>query len=179
MMNKIYVIATLLFAFSGCKENDGLIMEEQVELCKKKPSSIFCTTPETIGNIEPTKEYAMEVLRTMNKNYTPKLNDSWIYNDNVYEELVGDCEDIASTMAAHMINDGIDTKYLSLAYKTKDGKNGHIFLAVETSGSGILHLDYINSGYPIEANINFHMRMNSTGVSKWVKGNVSEIDTIY
>lgn len=145
---------------------------EQVTLCDNNTESIFCTTPLAISDIQPTKEYAIKVINDMSLNFTYSVDKEWQYNDTVYEALTGDCEDLASTMAKHMIEDGVDPKYLCLVYLKTSETTSHIFLAVQTSDAGILHLDYKDSGYPIEPNINFHMKMDNTGVDKWVKGNI-------
>ena len=170
--------------FSGCKQTNWgalpfvemnetkIVNGEHVELCKTKPKSIFCESSPNIGDIHPTREYALYILAEMNRNFKYKVDNTWHYNDTVYEYLKGDCEDIASTMAKHMINDGVDKKYLSIVYRELENNYGHVFLAVDTIDAGLLHLDYANSGYPIEPRINFHMRMDDVGIYKWVKGNI-------
>ena len=106
----------------------------------------------------------------MNSNFTYIADDTWHYNQSVESLLRGDCEDIASTMAQHMINEGIGTQYLYLVYRKTSETTAHMFLAVDTSDEGLLHLDYANSGYPIEDNINFYLPLDD--VSVWVKGNI-------
>ncbi len=150
-------------------EQDTIILSEQTELCKIKPDSVFCVNSPSIGDIRPTKEYTLKVLYEINRNFNYVSNDTWIYNDTVYEHLSGDCEDIASTMAKHMIDDGIDKEWLYLVYRKTSVTEAHMFLAVDTN-DGILHLDYANSGYIIEDQINFHLPM--TDVSRWIKGNI-------
>lgn len=185
IIKKIILLTLSIFLLNGCKpltdyrnvsyiemEVSTVKIKEHVDLCNRKPNSMFCTNHPSIGDIQPTKAYAMEILLEMNSHFDYKADDYWKYNDNVYEYLEGDCEDIASTMATHMINDGIDKKYLSIAFRKIDDTTYHVFLAVQTSDAGILHLDYSNSGYPIEPRINFHMKMTDVGIDKWVKGNI-------
>ena len=133
---------------------------------------MFCVNTESTGDIQPTLAYTMNVLKEMNSNFKYTYNDKWIYNNNIHEQLNGDCEDIASTMIAHMVDDGIDKKYLHLVYRKTSETEAHMFLAVDTIDEGLRHLDYANSGYPIEPQINFHMRMDNVGIYKWVKGNI-------
>ena len=182
-MRKLSLI--FIFIIIGCTEQtnwrdkpfsemdaNNIIVSEQKKLCEIKPDSIFCKKFIAIGDIKPTQEYAISILKEMNSNFKYKSDNTWHYNDNIYEYLKGDCEDIASTMAKHMIEDGIDPKYLHLVFRKIENEQDHIFLAVDTEDAGLLHLDYINSGYPIEPRINFHMRMDNPGVYKWVKGNI-------
>lgn len=182
---KIIIATAILLLMVGCKKQTDyrnvefiemnqtrMVSQEHIELCERKPESIFCVNSPSTGDIQPTKEYAMKILLEMNSNFEYTHNDKWIYNDTVHEYLEGDCEDITSTMAKHMIDDGIGKKYLSLAYRLTSEKTAHLFLAVETSDAGILHLDYSNSGYPIEERINFHMKMTDVGLYKWIKGNI-------
>jgi len=153
-------------------EQETIVLTEHIELCKINPNSIFCRTTKDIGDIRPTKQYTLEVLHEMNNNFKYTANSIWIYNNNIYEYLKGDCEDIASTMAQHMVNEGVATKYLSLVYRKISNTSAHIFLAVDTVDAGLLHLDYDNSGYPIEPEINYHMVLSNAGVNKWIKGNI-------
>ena len=74
-------------------------------------------------------------------------------------------------MAQHMINEGIGKEWLYLVYRLTSESEAHMFLAVDTEDRGLLHLDYANSGYPIEPQINFHLPM--TNVNKWIKGNIN------
>jgi predicted transglutaminase-like cysteine proteinase len=108
----------------------------------------------------------------MNDHFKYYSDSIWHYNQSVYEYLKGDCEDIASTMAQHMINEGIGKEYLYLVYRKTSETTAHMFLAVDTSDKGLLHLDYDNSGYPIEDEINFHLALDNVGVYSWVKGNI-------
>ena len=181
MLRMISILSVLLLV--GCnKETIGdkpciemqdteLLISEQVKMCELNPTSIFCTTTPSVGDIQPTKKYALETLCEMNSNFTYKIDDTWHYNQTVFEELEGDCENIASTMAQDMVNDGIDKKYLHLALRKLDDGEFHLFLAVDTVDAGMLHLDYYESGYPIER-INFHMRLDDAGVDKWIKGDI-------
>lgn len=183
-MNKMWLL--LLLILSGCKSNitdyrdvdfidkntSSIYSIEHSELCARKKDSIFCVNSESIGDIKPTKKYALNILKTMNNNFTYTNNEKWIYNNTVYEHLNGDCEDIVSTMIQHMIDDGIDKKYLFIAFRYLENNTSHVFLAIDTIDGGMLHLDYGNSGYPIEPNINFHMRMDDVGIYKWIKGNI-------
>ena len=153
-------------------EETSMYFSEHKELCERIPDSIFCKNFTPIGDIEPTREYALQILQEMNSNFKYESDDTWHYNDTVYEYLRGDCEDIASTMAKHMIDDGIAPQSLALVYRKISDTEAHLFLAVKTSDAGILHLDYANSGYQIEPNINFHMIMSDVGVNKWIKGNI-------
>lgn len=154
-------------------EEETIVIGEHYDMCNNNPTSIFCKKSDSIGDIKPTKVYVIKTLTDMNSNFSYKEDNSWHYNQTVYEDLSGDCEDIASTMAQHMINDGIDKQYLHLAFRKLGDNEYHIFLAVDTSDAGILHVDYGNSGYSIEPKINFHMRMDNPGVYKWVKGNIN------
>lgn len=157
--------------FIEMEQNTMWIVEHQ-ELCDRQPDSAFCQNSPSIGDIQPTRAYALEVLYEMNSNFKYCVNDSWIYNQTAHEDLCGDCEDIASTMEQHMENDGIGKEYLYLVYRKLSETSGHMFLAVDTIDAGLLHLDYANSGYPIEPQINFHMPMTDVGVHKWIKGNI-------
>ena len=183
------ILILLSFFLIGCSDNthwgnepfvemdsSSMINGEQTVLCERKPESIFCSSTDSTGDIQPTSEYARDILLEMNSNFKYKADSTWHYNDNVHEYLKGDCEDIASTMAKHMIEDGVGPKYLHLAYRKISETEGHLFLAVDTIDRGMLHLDYSNSGYPIEPKINFHMRMDDVGVHKWVKGNIQTGD---
>ena len=178
-----YIIPLLFLA--GCENNtiwgdipfiesekNKLLLGEHTALCKKRPTSIFCKNSISVGDIIPTREYALNVLKEMNLNFKYKENDSWIYNNTVYEYLKGDCEDIASTMAKHMIDDGIGKEYLYLVYRLTGEKTAHMFLAVDTLDAGLLHLDYSNSGYKIEPKINFYLPMTNVGIYSWIKGNI-------
>ena len=151
-------------------EQSTITISEQKELCKMKPESIFCTTTEDVGDVQPNSTYALYVLRLMNQNFKYYADDYWHYNQSISERLKGDCEDIASTMAQHMINDGVGTQYLYLVYRRTSETTAHMFLAVDTSDKGLLHLDYANSGYPIEPQINYHLPLDN--VSVWIKGNI-------
>jgi predicted transglutaminase-like cysteine proteinase len=151
-------------------EQSTIVLSEQTELCEKVPESVFCTDTKDIGYEQPSYDYAIEVLKEMNANFTYVADDTWHYNQTVSEHLRGDCEDIASTMAMHMINDGIGKEYLYLVYRKTSETTAHIFLAVNTYDVGLIHLDYGNSGYPIEPQINFHLPLDD--VSVWIKGNI-------
>lgn len=184
MLNKlIYIISISIIIGCSSKTDyrdikfiemseDNIYLKEHLELCNIKPNSEFCIKSESIGDIQPTREYVISVLKEMNSNFKYSVDDTWHYNDTIYEYLIGDCEDIASTMSKYMIDEGIDKKYLFLAYRKISETEAHVFLAVETSDAGLLHLDYANSGYPIEPQINFHMRLDNAGVYNWVKGNI-------
>ena len=185
-MIKFYMILiSSVFLLIGCGEKENIVwgylpfiemdqshvvLKEQTQLCKDNPESIFCSTTCGVGHDKPTSEYTLGVLREMNSNFTYIADDTWHYNQSVESLLRGDCEDIASTMAQHMINEGIGTQYLYLVYRKTSETTAHMFLAVDTSDEGLLHLDYANSGYPIEDNINFYLPLDD--VSVWVKGNI-------
>ena len=181
---KILALTIIPFFFNGCEfekvwgdvpfypmEQSNIILGEQVSLCKKTPDSIFCINVPAIGDIEPTREYSLSILREMNRNFKYKADDTWHYHQTVHEYLKGDCEDIASTMAQHMINDGIDPSCLAMVYRKTGENSAHHFLAVKTDGKWY-HFDYGNSGYLIEPNINFYMKMDNVGIHNWVKGNI-------
>ena len=186
MQVKTFLIALAVILLHGCStedvvwgnkpfvemEQETIVISEQVELCKSKPDSIFCKTAPTIGDIKPTLDYTLEILKEMNNNFTYTADDTWHYNDNVYEYLKGDCEDIASTMAMQFYNDGVDTQHLYLVYRRISDTEAHLFLAVDTVDGGLRHLDYANSGYPIEENINYYMALDNAGINKWIKGNI-------
>ena len=184
-MIKFYtVLICSLWLFVGCgKENivwgdlpfiemdqSYIYLDEQRELCKEKPESIFCATADSIGHEKPSSEYVLGILRTMNLNFTYKEDDTWHYNDSVAVRLRGDCEDISSTMAKYLYLKGIGLEYMYLGYRLTSETSAHIFLIVNTWDKGLLHLDYANSGYPLEDNINFYLPL--ADVSVWVKGNI-------
>ena len=141
-------------------------------MCKENPDSIFCKTTETVGDIQRTRAYARTVAIKLSKNHTFKNTYDWYYNDTVYWELEGDCEDVAMTLCKHMVDNGADIKHLYLAYKLTDGgASAHVFLAVDTVDNGIIHIDGANSGYAIER-INWYMPLSNAGVNEWIKGNI-------
>ena len=89
------LLLLVLLLCSGCKqivwgdvpfivmEQKELQLPEHIELCNVRPSSIFCENSESIGDVRPTKEYTLEVLREMNTNFKYKDNYVWVYNYTV------------------------------------------------------------------------------------------------
>ena len=149
----------------------SLVMGGHVDMCNELPESIFCIESPSVGDIQPTKAYAVELANILFIHTDYVVTNEWYYNYTVYEDLRGDCEDVAMTIVQHMVDEGIDKKYLHLVwYKTEEGS--HLFVAVDTVDAGLIHIDYQDSGGPIEPEINWHMRMDNPGVDKWVKGNI-------
>lgn len=141
-------------------------------MCDNMPNSIFCKDSLTIGDIQPTRDYVLNLVRTLDKNADYKVTDEWYYNHTVYEYLLGDCEDETMTLGKHMIDDGIDKKYLHLVWYLTSETSSHLFLAVDTIDAGMLHVDINTGAEPIEPQINWHMRMDNAGIYKWIKGNI-------
>lgn len=147
-------------------------MTEHVDMCIELPKSIFCVNSDSIGDVHPTKQYVMGLALELADNSIYKATVEWYYNDTVYEDLEGDCEDTTMTLIQHMVDEGVDKKHLSLAYQlTGAGDTAHMFVAVNTVDFGMIHLDYPSSGYPIER-INYHMKMTDVGIDKWEKGDI-------
>ena len=171
------ILLTLLLLLVNVKsydfveyDNDFFHLPGHLLMCYNNPTSIFCENFESAGKIRPTRDYAINVANDLNLNYLDTLD--WYYNNNIHDELIGDCEDVAMTIINHMISDGIDKKFLHLVYLiTFNGDSAHVFVAVDTIDSGIIHIDYPGSGYPIEQ-INYHMRMDNSGTFNWIKGNM-------
>ena len=189
-MEKLILLVSLSLVFIGCDGTGSedpipqqavntyvddnytmLVFKEHSIMCFNKPYSIFCINSPSTGDIQPTKEYVMGITNELASNQTYTNTIPWYYNNTVYEDLEGDCEDTAMTLVKHMVDDGIDKKYLSLAYQLTSETTAHIFVAVDTVDYGMIHIDYRNSGYTIER-INWHMLMTNVGISKWVKGDI-------
>lgn len=168
---------------NGCKEKPTYATEfiddnwtkiqhkEQVNMCNQLPDSMFCKDLPTIGDIQPTEEYIRRVARKLKQNTKYVVSDDWHYTETVYEYQERDCEDEAMTMVHHMVDNGIDKKYLHLAYILLPNDTAHIFVAVNTIDKGLLHMD-LSTVKPIEPRINWHMRMDNAGVDTWIKGNI-------
>ncbi len=150
---------------------EKIAFKGQIEMCKEKPNSIFCENTPTIGDIKPTQRYSILLANELDTNTYYKVSDSWHYNETIYNYLIGDCEDVAMTLINHMVEDGIDKKYLYLVYRLVGDHEAHMFVAVDTE-VGLIHLDYKNSGKPIEEQINHYMPMSNAGVNNWIKGNI-------
>lgn len=162
---KTLLSLTIAFILSGCDVFDSpFYLTEHKELCSRD-NGMFCVNTEPLGNEQPTSRYAYDILNEMLLNFTYFDNNSWIYNDNIYEELVGDCEDIASTMAQHMVNDGVDPKYLYFGY-IYNNEGNHLFLMVDTIDKGVVYLYYFSG------EVAYHMPLNDVGVYKWREGNI-------
>jgi predicted transglutaminase-like cysteine proteinase len=146
-----------------------------IKLCNENPNDMFCLDDMSVGDIQPTKEYALYILNEMNSHftYTSEKEDDWSYNTSIYETLVDDCDSIALTMAHHMIMDGISREYIALASQLWIDGTYHVFVALNTSDAGWLHLDYYGSGVPLER-INWHMLMTDPGAYRWIKGDINE-----
>ena len=179
------LIAWLIIVLNGCDsrttyEEHGFIEDGKSsiyfyghkDLCKTQPDDMLCKTDISIGDIKPTREYALEILNEMNSNFRYKGEDGdiWVYNSSIHENLVGDCEDIAMTMIHHMIEDGIDRKHIIMATELWSDNVWHIFVGLNTD-EGWLHLDYYGSGVPM-SRTNYYMKMTDVGVYKWIKGSV-------
>ena len=184
-MKAYFIISILIWiaiALTGCEsvqtydtpfiemEQSTMTLGAQREFCKANPDDMFCTTPTSIGDSIPTKEYATKIGYTMARNNLYKSTYEWYYNDTVYEKLIGDCSNSALTIVKQMYEDGIDMQYVYLVYRMTSETTAHLFVAVDTE-DGILHIDAEEgNGLPIEEQINFHLPM--TDVSKWIKGNI-------
>ena len=86
----------VLFAliFSGCSDYKS----DHAEMCNVEPESMFCKNSPSVGDIRPTKEYALTLAREIRRNTEYLDTLKWYYNDTVYEYFLGDCEDIAMTL---------------------------------------------------------------------------------
>lgn len=141
-------------------------------LCNELPESEFCWSDDSISDIQPTQQYCINLAKGLDTNLKYVVTDEWYYNHTIYQRLVGDCEDVAMTLAKHMIDDGIDKKHIVMVYRLTGETSAHIFLAINTSDAGWIHLDYANSGGLLEPQINHHMLLTDAGVYKWIKGNI-------
>lgn len=180
---KIISFAFLLFLLIGCKETPTYATEfiddnwtkirhsDQVYMCNQLPDSIFCQNSPTTGDIQPTEKYVKNIVSKLKPNTKYVVSDNWHYTETVYEYQERDCEDEAMTMVHHMVDDGIDKKYLFLVYILMPNNTAHVFVGVDTVDKGLLHMD-LSIVTPIEPKINWHMRMDDAGVEKWVKGNI-------
>ena len=141
-------------------------------MCNNLPESMFCSNLPSIGEIQPTYAYGLGIVKTLRKHTKYKISDDWHYTETVYEFQVRDCEDEAMTMIHHMVDEGIDKKYLYLVYQLWSKTEAHMFIAINTVDMGMMHMD-INTGLaPIEVQINWHMPMNNAGTQTWIKGNI-------
>ena len=187
-MKKILLVIAMLL--SGCDSQriwayaeyvsdpyrQFLVLPAHVEFCNDNEDSMFCEDSQSYGDIQPTRAYILNLIaehRRTFKYVSDGKSDHWKYNDTIHESLRGDCEDKALTMIHHMVTqDGIDKKYLVLVYRLISETEAHMFVAVNTSDAGWLHVDYVNSGQPLEENINWHMLMSDVGTLSWIKGNI-------
>jgi len=184
-MFKWFIIVALLL--TGCQlENKtyntpfiemnatNIDMKEHKDFCIKNTGDMFCKNAPSVGDIKPSKKYAVNIANIMKLNNKYQVSNEWHHNTTVYEELIGDCEDTAMTIINHMVNEGIDKKYLYLVYRLTSETTAHMFVAVDTD-EGLLHIDLGNgNGKPLEENINFYMPMTDVGVNKWIKGNIKK-----
>lgn len=143
----------------------------QIKMCNELPDSMFCSNLPTIGDIKPTPEYARNIVHTLRKNNKYEISDDWHYTETVYEFQVRDCEDEAMTMIHHMVDEGIDKKYLFLVYQLTSATSAHLFVGIDTT-EGLMHMDISTVLAPIEERINWHMRMDNAGIYTWIKGNI-------
>ena len=113
-MNCRFLLVLLSFLLIGCSEksnNKGVEPQDFIEdsysffhipehliMCTNNKDSIFCNEFESKGNIQPTKEYAVQKAVDIYKKLIVNLSVEWKYNNTVYEVLEGDCEDIAMTI---------------------------------------------------------------------------------
>ncbi len=182
-MFKIIIIALILL-LQGCDgtptyntpfievKQDTAYMTDYYNFCDESPDDMFCKNQPSIGDIKPTRKYAVSVSNTMKLNNEYIVTDEWYHNQTVHEELIGDCEDTAMTIIAHMVNEGMDKKYLYLVCRMTSETTAHMFVAVKTD-EGMIHIDAEEgNGKPLEENINFYMPMTDVGVNKWIKGNI-------
>ncbi len=182
-MKNILILSIIVFIFSGCEKvntyntpfvpdnyNNFYLVNHGI-MCVEKPESMFCTDLSTIGDLKPTEEYLANIVNALRQNTKYKESDHWHYTETVYEYQVRDCEDEVMTMIHHMVDDGIDKKYLFMVYRLTSKTSAHMFVGVKTD-NGIMHMD-VNTGIaPIEENINWYMPMSGAGVRGWVRGNI-------
>lgn len=186
-LTKFVLLLVLSLLLTGCYSSikygylsyvedniNKLVLSNHKTFCEENPEDMFCKNDISIGDIQPTQAYALGLAKTMFNNTSYKVTDRWYHNKTVYEHLTGDCEDVAMTIVNHMIDDGIDRKYIVLVYRMTSETTAHMFVAVNTIDAGWIHIDYENSGYPLEDRINHHMLMTDVGVYKWIKGNIVE-----
>ena len=181
-MKKILLILVVLFV--GCKEDlsygtpyiednmTNIVFKGHIDMCYERPTSIFCEDSVLTGDTRPTMAYAVSIANRLDDNTRYEISDNWHYNYTVDEYLIGDCEDVAMTIVQHMVDEGIDKKYLSLVYRLISTTEAHMFVAVDTIDKGLIHIDYADSGKAIEEEINFHMPIDNVGVYRWIKGNI-------
>lgn len=146
-----------------------LYFPEHKDMCNEKPESMFCINSPSIGTIKPTGDYCRNIVRNMNTEY--EVSRHWHYTETIYEFQIRDCEDEAMTMIHHMVDEGIDKKYLFMVYQLTAPDAAHIFIGVDTT-EGLMHMDMNTEVAPIEDKINWHMPMTNVGTTKWVKGNI-------
>lgn len=141
------------------------------DLCEREPNDIFCQVEPTIGDLQPTSDYIMEMLVAHSHwyKYTSESKDHWKYNYSIHEYLAGDCEDKMMTMIHHMINDGIDRKYIKMAATYNPNKNYHVFALANTSDRGWVRFDYWRNGVRDMGLVNWTMPINNIGVKNWEK----------
>ena len=176
----------LTFVFIGCNTSTkttqdtfiddnrtAIVFSQHIDMCNKTPNDMFCVTTESLWDVQPTKEYALNLAVIMYENTEYNATREWYHNDDVHQELVGDCEDIAMTIIAHMVHDGTNTKYLQLGYELTSETTAHIFVIVDSIDYGKIHIDYPNSGYAV-GRYNWYMDMNDTSTLKWKDGNIDE-----
>lgn len=150
---------------------DSIVFKGQQEMCDDKTDSIFCVNSESIGDIMPTVPYAHSIVEGLRKNTKYKVSDDWHYTNTVHEYQVRDCEDEAMTMIKHMVDGGIDKKYLYMVYRLTSKTTAHMFVGIMTN-KGLMHMDLNTGVRPIEDKINFYMPMTNVGVNSWIKGNI-------
>lgn len=185
----LFIIAFSLFTLIGCGEfsantynkpyvEDGfeegvyIRQPDQEVMCEEKPDSMFCSDQPTLSDIQPTYDYATDIVMTLRKNTNYVLSDDWHYAGSIYEQMDRDCEDEAMEMINQMVNEGIDKKYLFMVHQIWSATESHIFVGIEIEGRGLMHMDVNTILKPIEPQLNFHMRMNDAGADRWIKGNI-------
>lgn len=176
ILTKAIILISALLLFNGCMESDAdngqLTLKGQRIFCSNNPNDLFCSDAPSIGDLQPSKDYAMGMGYEIGRNIDYEYMLEWFYNDTVHEYLKGDCTNIALTIIKHMTDEGIDKKYLYLAYKRIDENSTHMFVAVDTP-DGIIHVDNGGkNGLLVGDNIDFYMPMTSVGVNGWIKGNI-------
>lgn len=187
-MNKLILVGMMLF-LNGCDwgefsgdtydlpyiEDDyrnGTYIPGHEKMCDDYPDSVFCGDVHTDEGVQPTYDYAVDIVMTLRKNtkYVAEAEgeDHWKYTDTVWEYDGRDCEDEAMTMVHHMIyEDGIDPQYLYLVFQITSTTEAHLFVGIDTEDRGMMHMDVNTVLAPIEEKINGYMWLADAGVYNW------------
>ena len=145
----------------------GIVFAGHNRLCQNEPDDMFCTTYESTGDIQPLWGHVKNITEIANNYFTYKSEevDTWKYNLTIEEELIGDCDDMALTLAYYFIEEmGIDRKHVILGVTYSEKDTYHIFVGVNTRDKGWSHFDYDNSGYAMEQ-LNHHMLMTDVNIT--------------